>query len=409
MAIDFSGLAPGFLVLLIFTYYLFAADKKRFFRIALLILVMAVFMGMELGFGFNLKCARYFSLFLFIVFFAALKVRLGIKHVFTEILRGFMKTGKRITASLLGQKTKRLFKNIIFSLIWLSVFFALLEFISISVIRGYYIKNSEHVAQYEYFIKTGKGFSQRNIASWTSHPFIPYVTEPNVYDKNGLMFNPYGYRSKTVPHENSIRVVCLGGSTTFGWSVKTEESWCYILERDLRRYFKRDDIDVINFGMPAAPSEISLALLHYRALALNPDLVIVLQGINDITHWAKDGKRRSDFSDFELRADWPEKKLLNPMLIFASRSKLFRLFLYIKSGSSSQIIPHFQGWYEGLRRVPDDENESGYETVSWEEIYTRNIKSMIRYLQDKRYRILPAGKYAKARTRRCVRKDQHDQ
>lgn len=378
-------LSYGMFILLVALYYLFALPgediKKRIFRVFKFILLLSFCVTIEWLFNFNLKSDKYFFIFLFAAFFSGVRKKSLIVAVFSKFSgNALIKCSdfkNKVIFALFSSKLKAFSRKLLFTSITFIFIFFIFEILSYSIIRLYYVRNNIHVRAYEYFIKTGKGYSRHNIASWTSHPYIPYIPEININEEDGQLFNSYGYRSRSVHGDDGIRVVCLGESTTFGWCVKTEETWCYLLERYLREYFGRDDVYVINFGIPSSSSELSLALLHFKALALKPDLVLVLQGISESQYWAEDGKRKADFSDFALRADWPERKLLNPFLVFASRSSLFRLFLYIKASSSPQIIPYFYGRHEGLKRVPEGKNESSYELVPWQDIYERNLKSII--------------------------------
>lgn len=381
---DPIALFYGIFILLIMLYYIFALPgedlKKRSFRVFKFILFLSFCTTVEWFFNFSLKSDKYFFIFLFAAFFSGIRKKSFVIAVFYRffgrIWIKWLNLKNKVISIIFSPKTEAVSKKLLFTLITFILIFFIFEILSFSIIRLYYMRSSKYVSEYEYFIKTGKGYSRHDIASWTSHPYIPYIPEPNINEEDGQLFNSYGYRSRSVHGDDGVRIVCLGESTTFGWCVKTEETWCYLLEKYLREYFDRDDVYVINFGIPSSSSELSLAVLHFKALALKPDLVLVLQGISESEYWAEDGKRKADFSDFALRANWPEKKLLNPFLIFASRSSLFRLFLYIKASSSPQIIPYFYGRHEGLKRVPEDKNESSYELVPWQDIYERNLKSI---------------------------------
>jgi hypothetical protein len=375
----------GIFLFLIVLFYIFIRPKeglkKRTLRQSAFILLLVFWIAIEYLFNFSIKSNIYFSIFLFGVIFYAARKRIFIFSIFSRFLATLLNRWasfrNKIYSIICSPKAKLLLKQGLFSFITFVIIFLLLEIISFGIIQLYYFRTNRYVREYEYFIKTGKGYSRYSIASWTSHPYIPYLPEININEEDGQLFNSYGYRSRTVHGDKGIRVVCLGESTTFGWRVKTEETWCYLLEKSLRKYFNRDDIYVINFGIPTAPSELSLAVLHFKALALEPQLVLVLQGISEAEDWAEDGRRKADFSDFALRANWPERKLLSPFLVFASRSCFFRLFLYIKASYSPQIIPYFYGVYEGLKRVPNDQNKSLYKLVPWQETYKRNLKSMV--------------------------------
>ncbi|MCK4660395.1 MAG: hypothetical protein KAV82_12805 [Phycisphaerae bacterium] len=77
-----------------------------------------------------------------------------------------------------------------------------------------------------------------------------------------------------------FRIVCLGGSTTWGHGAAADKAWPAVLERILCE--DGCDVEVINAGFPwysTASSLVNYALLmrHY-----NPDVVIITHGVNDL-------------------------------------------------------------------------------------------------------------------------------
>ncbi len=90
------------------------------------------------------------------------------------------------------------------------------------------------------------------------------------------------FRGRIPQHGTStgFRVVCLGGSTTWGTGVKPAEAWPAVLEDILGD--DGYDIEVINAGFPwytTADSLVNYALfLRYY----EPDIVIIMHGVNDL-------------------------------------------------------------------------------------------------------------------------------
>lgn len=95
--------------------------------------------------------------------------------------------------------------------------------------------------------------------------------------------NSLGFRGPE-PVEKSkdwIRIVCLGGSTTYGTRNANEsECWPRRLEAILREQHPK--IEVINAGVPAYTSAESLQSFREEILPLKPDIVIFYGGYNDV-------------------------------------------------------------------------------------------------------------------------------
>lgn len=93
--------------------------------------------------------------------------------------------------------------------------------------------------------------------------------------------NELGYRgpAPTMPKPaDEIRVVVLGGSTVFLGNPSVPE----LLEGELQAR-GLDRVRVYNFGVVASVSEMELARLVHEVLDLEPDLVVMYNGANDIT------------------------------------------------------------------------------------------------------------------------------
>jgi lysophospholipase L1-like esterase len=81
--------------------------------------------------------------------------------------------------------------------------------------------------------------------------------------------------------DGRIRVLALGGSTTFGLYVGAEAAFPASLERRLSARAGGRDVEVVNLGCAGFASDRVLALLR-SALALEPDLVVVYTGHNEM-------------------------------------------------------------------------------------------------------------------------------
>jgi len=146
----------------------------------------------------------------------------------------------------------------------------------------------------------GAEFAARYYERHRSRPpdYFPSIYYPHRRLRYGLIpkfdyygwfhINSLGFRGREVSAEKrpgTLRIVCLGGSTTFDIaSVGTALPWPEVLEGELRKRLGTQDIEVLNLGIGGATSLDSLIDLQMRALHLQPDLVIVFQGHNDLSY-----------------------------------------------------------------------------------------------------------------------------
>jgi len=124
------------------------------------------------------------------------------------------------------------------------------------------------------------GFS----SMFVRHRYIGYMPAPN-YRSGPNAHDALGYRGDAFPlskPEGEYRIVALGGSTTYTVAVQDyRSSYPHLLERELRdRGFPR--VRVINAGVPGYMSWESLANLQFRVLDLEPDMILVYHGVNDV-------------------------------------------------------------------------------------------------------------------------------
>ena len=124
---------------------------------------------------------------------------------------------------------------------------------------------------------------KRNL-SWSPHHFLGHVPTPN-YRHGANKHNAMGFRGEEFEVDkpaNAFRIVAIGGSTTYSIDVQDyRHSYPYLLEEHLHES-GFDDIEVINAGAAGYTSHQNLINLQFRALPLQPDMVLVYQGFNDI-------------------------------------------------------------------------------------------------------------------------------
>jgi lysophospholipase L1-like esterase len=115
------------------------------------------------------------------------------------------------------------------------------------------------------------------------HRYLGYMPTPG-YSQGGARHNALGYRGPdiAVPKpEGLVRILCAGGSTTYTPMVGDEETYPAQLERALRERGV-GPVEVVNAGVEGWLSYETLINLELRALELEPDVVVVYHGVNDL-------------------------------------------------------------------------------------------------------------------------------
>jgi lysophospholipase L1-like esterase len=126
--------------------------------------------------------------------------------------------------------------------------------------------------------------------SYQSDPNLGFIHVPNQsgYLDDGLAtINSIGLRGDLpqLPKPGGeFRILAIGDSTTFGWGVMDDETYCAVLESLLRERFPARAIRVVNGGVGAYDLERSAGLLEHLGPQLQPDLVLVGAYWNDLPH-----------------------------------------------------------------------------------------------------------------------------
>ena len=202
----------------------------------------------------------------------------------------------------------------------------------------------------------GKGSEGTSPSLYAPHPFIGYVLQPGAISdpkrKRTYQVNSLGFRGEEVLREKpegTYRIVCIGGSTTWGWdSYSDDKTWPAILQRTLKSSgglpgdAKR--VEVINAGVPGYTLMESFVNLKMRVLPLEPDLVIVYHAANDARVIAR-GDVLPDYT--HMRRVWSEPAPPTFLARLSNQSQLLGLIL----GAESE-----QGDLDHILHVPGFEN-----------------------------------------------------
>jgi hypothetical protein len=187
----------------------------------------------------------------------------------------------------------------------------------------------EHLFSSESSIETGEGDVEGDVLNFAPHPYLGFALNPlalyggvRQYNAAYLIRRSEAIRAR---QDVDLRVLVLGGSTTFGAGVAREEdTWVKLLEDHLRaRLGPRTD--VINGGVSGY--NIVENMLHYLLLLqkLEPDLVVLVTGVNDVDPRLI-GELRPDYSN--SRMVWNHEALADARpSAFLRWSHLYRLLI----------------------------------------------------------------------------------
>ncbi len=153
---------------------------------------------------------------------------------------------------------------------------------------------------------------------YVSHPFLPFSLRPNsehtiIWTRPPwpelkeaskephvwhIKTNNWGFRGREISMKkpaNTIRIICLGGSTTY--DTETDgKTWPEKLEALIQENNPTKKVQVLNFGMNASSLPFNIVQFALLGVHFKPDLVILYAGHNDL--WAGIGRKgfRPDYS-----------------------------------------------------------------------------------------------------------------
>lgn len=141
------------------------------------------------------------------------------------------------------------------------------------------------------------------------HPYLGVALKPDWRSREGqkqASHNSHGLRGAEVTlarPQGVRRVVCLGGSSTYGNGPSSDErTWPARLEAILNEERPSVPVQVINAGVPSWSTYESLINLAFRMVEFDPDLVVVYHATNDAA-CALYGEPVPDNTHY--RAVWP--------------------------------------------------------------------------------------------------------
>lgn len=148
------------------------------------------------------------------------------------------------------------------------------------------------------------------------HPYLSYARTDTQLSKDGISIdgNFFAYDKP----EDTIRVACLGGSTTM-------RQYPYYLQIYLNGLPVDKKFEVMDFGCDGWTLQESLINYMIRVMEFDPDYVVVHHGINDNPPRLWPGFKR-DYTHF--RHHWLGKSVSDVERFLIQSSSMFTYFLY---------------------------------------------------------------------------------
>ncbi len=178
-----------------------------------------------------------------------------------------------------------------------------------------------------------------------------------------VRINHFGFRGPDFQLEkkpDTFRIICLGDSVTFGWSVGDSETYPAQLQSLLRIKYPGRTIEVINLGVTGYTSFQGKELFLAFAQKLKPDLIIFGFGPND-----RLPALSSDQELYDSRA-WQKNKLD----LLLSHSQVYKLLkagvIYLQRRTQGLSLNPRTFFHKLKRKVSLEEYQHNFETIKQE-------------------------------------------
>jgi lysophospholipase L1-like esterase len=195
------------------------------------------------------------------------------------------------------------------------------------------------------------------------HPYLGETNKPHYHRSSktpeGESFeyrtNNYGFRGDEIPDRKpagAVYVFSLGGSTTACDEYPQEKTWSGVLQEHLRKALGNNRVHVYNTGMGGGTSYRSMVIFLNLLTRLDPDLVIVYEGVNDVGEPTQPSHARY-FRDIGNREN------------FMRRRSYFLVELARRS--QNPLVIKLEGWLHGGWQITQDfsYHEKNYRDISY--------------------------------------------
>ena len=130
------------------------------------------------------------------------------------------------------------------------------------------------------------GVPGKSYGLWQYDPELGATYRPNSYNTLTSL-NNYGFRNsredvfESKP-SNSLRIIAIGASTTFGYNLVDEDTFTWKLEQKFRKIPGLERTQVLNAGQICHSTGHNLIRIKRLVPKLKPDYVILYEGLNEL-------------------------------------------------------------------------------------------------------------------------------
>ena len=192
-----------------------------------------------------------------------------------------------------------------------------------------------------------------NYGGYYKYPPGRYRTE-----EPRITINPKGLRGpdfEAKKPRGRVRLLVMGGSTTFGFSNGDAHTWPYYLGSELKRRHGCGNAEVINFGLPGYDTHNIREAFRREGIGYLPDLLMLYCGLNDV--WALDEMKLPQTLALKILTWATEYSLL----VLKAREKLRkvqvgdpRLPPFVKTADEArELIRRYEDWEMTRRNLAE--------------------------------------------------------
>jgi len=184
-----------------------------------------------------------------------------------------------------------------------------------------------------------------------SHPYLPYVWKENHEshkDNIAMRTNNYGIVGNKNfafgPQEHKLRIMCLGGSTTYNPGTTFDSDWPHLLGKKISQEYPEVDVEVFNLAGMGYTLADSMARFITLGQRYYPDIIIIFHTVNDVAP-GRSPNFRTDYSHFKMPYREDCVPFVNYLKPFPSW-KLYSLLRYtlIKWFGKEHIDDFYGNW-----------------------------------------------------------------
>ena len=176
------------------------------------------------------------------------------------------------------------------------------------------LQNAEILSEYDYFLIRNTCYDFQNIV----YEFQPVLTlVPNQHFTT-LNINNEGFRGAEInvsKTNNDYRIIVIGGSTVFGAGLGSDnETFPYELYNKFKEKF--NNVEVINAGISSLTSFEELYYFKEKLIPLEPNLVIIYDGWNNVAYKATSEPEILNTDDDKLQLKDFQAYLRSPVVLY---------------------------------------------------------------------------------------------